>query len=93
MEPDEFFHRSDAVKDEFFAIANEMAAQEANDYLDRRMAAMEHWVQQREAAGEPADLRSLVMQVMGEPNQRGPVIVALCTAMWRLRERNANADQ
>lgn len=83
----------DDINTEFFAIANDMAAQEANDYLDRRMAAMEVWVREREAAGEPADLRSLITQVMHEPNERGPVIVALCTSMWRLRERNANADQ
>lgn len=80
------------INTEFFAIANEMAAQEANDLLDKRMAALELWVGEREAAGEPADLRSLITQVMHEPNQRSPVIVVLCTAMWRLRERNANAD-
>lgn len=92
MEPDEFFHRDDAVKQEFFAIANELAAQEANDYLDRRMEAVEQWVRQREAAGEPADLRSLVTQVLHEPNERGPVIVTMCTALWRLRERETNAN-
>lgn len=84
---------ADDINTEFYAIANEMAAQEANNYLDRRMEAMEQWVRHREAAGEPADLRSLVTQVLHEPNERGPVIVALCTAMWRLRERDANGNQ
>lgn len=83
---------ADDISTEFFAIANDLATREANDYLDERMAALEKWVQAREEAGEPADLRSLISQVMNEPNQRGPLIVGLCTAMWRLRERNADAN-
>lgn len=93
MEPDEFFHRDDAVKAEFFAIANELVDDEANDYLDKRLEAVREWIAQRKSAGEPADLRSLINHVMYEPNSRGPVIVALCTAMWRLLEKEqANAD-
>lgn len=71
---------------EFFALANQMASQEAHDYLAKRMEALDLWVAHRESTGEPVDLRSLIMQVMREPNDRGPVIVALCTAMWELRE-------
>ena len=70
---------------EFFSIANNMVEDQAQDYLDKRLAQLDLWVQQREASGAPADLRSLIDQVMNEPNLRGPVIVALCTALWRLR--------
>lgn len=84
----------DELNEQFFAIANDLAAQEANDYLDRRLAALDEWVAGREADDEPADLRSLILQVMHEPNKRGPVIVALCAAMWRLREmEKTNAHQ
>ena len=70
---------------EFFAIANNMVEDQVQDYLDQRLSQLDKWVQQREADGVPADLRSLIDQVMHEPNQRGPVIVALCAALWRLR--------
>lgn len=81
------------MADEFDAIANNLIASEANDYLDKRLAAVERWVHQRTARGEPADLRCLIAQVMAEPNDRGPVIVSLCAALWRIREmREANVD-
>lgn len=75
----------DELDREFFAIANDMAAAEANAYLDKRIAAVDLWVERRRKAGEPADLRSLVLQILHEPNDRGPVIVALAAALWRLR--------
>ena len=75
----------DELDREFFAIANDMAAAEANAYLDKRLAAVDLWVKRREKAGEPADLRTLVLQILHEPNERGPVIVALAAALWRLR--------
>lgn len=75
----------DELNREFFAIANDMAADEANAYLDQRLEAVDKWVAMREKMGEPADLRSLVMAIMHEPNDRGPVIVALSAALWRLR--------
>lgn len=93
MQPNEHFHEDNLAK-EFFDIAGEIAASEANNYLDRRLAQLDRWVIHRGQAGAPADLRSLINQVMQEPNERGPVIVALCTALWRLREmEKANADQ
>ena len=81
------------MSDEFWDIANSLVDDEANDYLDARMAAMDNWVRMRQAEGESATLRDLITTVMNEPNQRGPVIVALCTAMWRLREMSKHADQ
>lgn len=85
----------DNTNSEFFAIADSLVSEEANDYLDSRLDLVDKWVATREAAGLPADLRTLVEQVMHEPNQRGPVIVAMCTALWRLREikEQANADK
>lgn len=74
------------VADEFDEIANSLVADEANNYLDKRLLALDKWVTEREASGQPADLRSLINKVMHEPNDRGPVIVALCAAMWRVRE-------
>ena len=71
---------------EFFAIANDLAAQEANEHLDKQMKVVNEWVAYREAHGQPADLRSLIIQVLQEDNERIPVIVSLCTALWRLRE-------
>lgn len=83
----------DFVTDEFDEIANNLVASEANEYLDKRLAAVEWWVIDRKANNQPADLRSLIDQVMREPNDRSPVIVAFCAAMWRLREMGeANAD-
>lgn len=75
----------DDLDAQFFAIANEVAASEANDYLEQRLKAVDNWVAQRQAAGMTASLRDLIDKVMNEPNTRGPVIVALCTALWRLR--------
>lgn len=76
--------------DQFYDIANNLVAQEANDYLDKRLRAVDEWVAEREANGERADLRSLIDQIMHEPNQRGPCLVALGAALWRLRETKVN---
>lgn len=80
------------VNERFFAIANDLAAQEANEYLDSRLSIIDEWVRRREATGQPADLRSLIQQVLMEPNSRGPVIVTMCAALWRLREERRVAD-
>lgn len=72
--------------DDFDEIANNLVAQEANDYLDKRLEAVDTWVAEREANGERADLRCLIDQIMREPNARGPCLVALGAALWRLRE-------
>lgn len=77
---------------EFFAIANNMVEGQVNDYLDQRLAELEKWVRHREEVGAPADLRSLIEQIMHEPNARGPVIVALSAALWRLREIKEKAN-
>ena len=78
---------------EFFSIAANLVQDEAYDYLDQRLAQVEMWAKDRERRGLPADLRSLIDQVMREPNERGPVIVALCAALWRLREEKSRATQ
>jgi hypothetical protein len=77
----------------FYDIANNLVRDEAYDYLRKRLDQVERWVQFRESRGEPADLRSLIDQIMQEPNERGSVIVALGAALWRIREmEKANAD-
>lgn len=70
----------------FLEIANDLASMEANEWLDSRMEALDRWFTRRESVGEPTDLRSLIMQMLMEPNERMHCIVALATAMWRLRE-------
>lgn len=78
----------------FYDIANGLVRDEAYDYLRKRLDQVERWVEFRESRGEPADLRSLIDQIMREPNERGPVIVALGAALWRIREmEKANADK
>lgn len=74
------------MADEFDAIANNLVVTEAYDYLDKRLQAVDEWVTDREINHQPADLRSLIDKVMQEPNNRGPVIVALCAALWQVRE-------
>lgn len=74
------------MADEFDEIANNLVTDEALDYLDQRLRAVDVWAAEREANGQPADLRSLIDQVMHEPNARGPCIVALCAALWKVRE-------
>jgi hypothetical protein len=75
----------------FFEIADSLVAEEANEFLDQRMAVVERWCQFRISRGEPADLRSLIEQLMQEPNMKGPVVVCLAAAMWRLRGKE-NSD-
>lgn len=82
----------DNMNSEFFAIADDLVSEQANDYLDSRLEILDQWIQARLAAGMTADLRSFMDQLMREPNQRGPVIVTLSTALWRLRELKEAAD-
>lgn len=74
------------MADEFFEIANNLVADEANDHLDKWLARVDVWAAAREAEGKPVDLRHLISQVLHEPNDKTPVLVALSAAMWRLRE-------
>lgn len=78
----------------FFEIANQLVVDEANEYLDDRLKRVEAWVKHRTSQNQPADLRSLIEQIMREPNDRGPVIVALSAALWRIREmEKADAER
>ena len=78
----------------FYELANSLVQDEAYDYLRKRLEQVELWVRDREQRGQPADLRSLIDQIMREPNERGPVIVALGAALWRIREmEKADADK
>jgi hypothetical protein len=80
--------------EEFFGIANNLIVEEASDFLEKRMAGLDAWVQAREAHGQRADLRSLIESMMRGQEMRGPVITSLAAAMWKLREmEQANAEQ
>lgn len=74
------------VDEEFFDIANALVAEEANEYLDGRLKKVASWLEHREEVGKPADLRSLIEQLIQEPNERSAVIVSLAAALWRIRE-------
>lgn len=79
----------DSTDRKFDEIANAEISAEANNLLDRQLARVRTWTEQRIANGEPADLRHLIRQVMAEPNKRGPVLVAYAAALTRLIEQEA----
>lgn len=81
------------MADKFFEIANNLVADEANNYLDKRLRVVDAWVAEREAHGEPADLRSMIDQMLREHHERGPALVALSAALWRLREMRKHGNQ
>jgi hypothetical protein len=69
---------------EFYAIANEIITEEAENLLDRQLARARTWRAERLANGETADLGDLITKVLSEPNKRGPVLAAYAAAMHRL---------
>lgn len=75
------------MSDEFSEIANNLVSQEANDYLDQQLSQVDLWVEYQESVGEPADLRNLMDKIHHENSKRGPLIIALSAALWRLREQ------
>lgn len=81
------------IDTEFFAIANTMVADEANEYLNKRLKLMEKWIAYQEAHGERADLRALIDQLGLENTARGPTIVCLAAALWRIRELEKQHEQ
>ncbi len=77
----------------FEDIANGLVSDEANDYLDKRLVAVDQWVQYQQERGHPATLRAFIDKLMQEPNERGPVIITLATALWRLREEHSHVER
>jgi hypothetical protein len=84
---------ADDLSRQFFDIANAEVSAEANKLLDKHLARVDQWCVVRAAHNDPADLRSLIEQIMQEPNHRAPVIVTLAAALWRLREERTNAQK
>lgn len=77
---------------EFFDIAGNLVESEANSFLDARLEALRRWERAQSAVGDRADLRTLIEKMMREPAHRGPAVILLATAMWRLKGmENANA--
>lgn len=74
------------IDQEFAAIADDLVFEEANGLLDIHLARTREWVASQRAAGRQIELRALIMQLHGEPNQRGPVLAAYSAALWRLLE-------
>lgn len=74
------------VNQEFAAIIDDLVSEEANDLLDIHLARTREWVAQERAAGRQLELRALIMQLHGEPSQRGPILAAYSAALWRLLE-------
>lgn len=85
---------ADKTTEEFFGIANELISDEANDFLAKRLKKVDQWVAYRKLRNQPADLRSLIDQLMREPEQRAMVLVAYAAALWKIREMEGkNEDQ
>ena len=77
----------DQTDQAFEDIADATMATEANDLLEKHISRTVDWVARQRAMGEPVTLRSLIKQLHSEPNQKGPVMAAYGTALWRILEQ------
>lgn len=78
------------TEEAFQQIASSEVQIEANDVLDKTLARTRKWRDDYRAAQrrEPT-LHDLIQQMLAEPSPRGPALVGLAAALWRLLEEEA----
>lgn len=71
---------------EFLDIVSHLAADEANDFLDKRLILVDKWMEIQAENGARIDLQAFIQKLLSEDSQRGPTVVCLAAALWRLKE-------